>query len=194
MTSQPALKVEDIACGYGAADIFSGLSFTLAMGEILQVTGRNGSGKTTLLRLLAGTKSCEYGHVAWAQEARIAVLGHRNGIKAELSPLENLSLYAPDKKECAAALERLGLERAHHRKPCYMLSAGQQRKTALARVLLSGAAVWLLDEPFTALDDKARATVAELLAQHARRGGAAIVATHDRLDLDKSILRELVMS
>ncbi len=194
MTSQPLLTVEDLGHSYGAAEIFSAVSFVLAAGEILQVTGRNGSGKTTLLRLIAGTKSHDSGTVIWHDDANIAVLGHKNGIKGELSPLENLSLYAPDAKTCVEALSRLGLERAHHKKPCYMLSAGQQRKTALARVLLTGAAVWLLDEPFTALDDKAHETVTALLTEHARTGGAAVVATHDRLDLDKKILRELVMS
>ena len=194
MTNQPVLKVENLGHSYGAAEIFSSVSFTLAAGEILQVTGRNGSGKTTLLRLIAGTKSHDSGQVTRADDANIAVLGHKNGIKGELSPLENLSLYAADKKTRVEALERLGLESAHHKKPCYMLSAGQQRKTALARVLLANAKVWLLDEPFTALDARAHETVAALLTAHAKNGGAAIVATHDPLDLDKKILRELVMS
>ncbi|MBU6474582.1 MAG: heme ABC exporter ATP-binding protein CcmA [Alphaproteobacteria bacterium] len=194
MTSRYLLKVENLGHSYGAAQIFTRVSFSLAAGEVLQVTGRNGSGKTTLLRLLAGTKPRESGHVTWDEDATRAVLGHKNGIKAELSAIENLSLYAPDRRSCMEALELLGLERAHHKKPCYMLSAGQQRKTALARVMLAKANVWLLDEPFTALDARAHETVTELLARHAKNGGAAVVATHDRLDLDAFTLREMVMS
>ena len=188
------LTVKKLTHAYGASPLFAAISFDLAPGFVLQITGKNGSGKTTLLQLLAGIKICQTGSVRWHKETHPIYLGHKNAIKAELSPLENLGLYQPDRALCAQALEAMGLERLHHRRTCYMLSAGQQRKVALSRLILMEAKAWLLDEPFTALDDVTKARVAQYLEKHAKAGGCAVVATHERLDIDKFVLREMVMS
>jgi len=187
------LSVKNLTHAYGRSALFSGLTFDVTPGTILQVTGKNGSGKTTLLKLLSGIKMPQEGSIEWTEED-CAYLGHKNAIKTELSPLENLALYQPDTSACALALEDLGLEKLHHHRPCYRLSAGQQRRVALSRVILSNAKVWLLDEPFTALDDTAKAHLIRHLTRHANGGGSAVVATHERLDLEKSLLRELVMA
>lgn len=158
------------------------------------MTGRNGSGKTTMLQLLSGIKTPQEGSVVWRDDIECAYVGHKNAVKGELSPLENLTLYQSDTAACAKALKEMGLEKSHHNRACYKLSAGQQRKVALSRIILSDAKVWLLDEPFTALDEAAKACVVRHLESHANDGGSAIVATHERLDVNKSILREMALS
>ena len=188
------LKAKNLAHSYGPSPLFSALSFELAPGSVLQITGKNGSGKTTLLQLLAGIKTCQKGSVHWSEETPYIYIGHQNAIKTELSPLENLYLYQSITSVCAQALEAMGLERSHHHRPCYMLSAGQQRKVALSRLILTDARVRLLDEPFTALDDASKARVTKYLERHAQGGGCAVMAIHERLDIDKSVLRSLVMS
>lgn len=188
------LKVKKLTHTYGTAPLFSAVSFDLSPGCILQVTGKNGSGKSTLLQLLAGIKLYQTGSISWLQDVTRSYVGHKNAIKTELSPIENLALYQPDASIRIQALELMGLEKSHCRRPCYMLSAGQQRKVALSRLALIEAKVWLLDEPFTALDDAARLGLSKYLEKHAKAGGSAIVATHDRLDISGSILHELVMS
>lgn len=189
---EPYLTVKNLAHVYGRNILFSNISFDLPSGLILQVTGRNGSGKTTLLQLLSGLKAPQEGSISC--EVEVAYIGHKNAIKGELSPLENLSLYHPEVSACAKALKEMGLEKSHHRHPCYRLSAGQQRKVALSRIILSEAKVWLLDEPFTALDEEAKSCVVHHLESHAKAGGSAIVATHERLDVNKSVLREMALS
>ena len=191
---EPYLTVKELAHTYGRTTLFSNISFDLPAGVILQVTGRNGSGKTTLLQLLSGIKAPQEGSVDLAEDTGCAYIGHKNAVKGELSPLENLSLYQPDAAICAKTLEEMGLEKSHHNRPCYMLSAGQQRKVALSRIMLSEAKVWLLDEPFTALDDAAKACTIRHLENHASAGGSAVVATHERLDVSKSLLREMTLS
>ena len=191
---EPYLTVKELAYTYGRNALFSNISFEVPVGQILQVTGRNGSGKTTLLQLLSGLKTAQEGSVSRREEIGCAYIGHKNAIKGELTPLENLALYQPDAAACAKALDEMGLEKSHHNRPCYKLSAGQQRKVALSRVMLSNAKVWLLDEPFTALDDAAKACVVRHLESHIRAGGSAVVATHERLDVNKSILREMTLS
>lgn len=192
--SAPYLTVKELTHAYGDVPLFSALSFGLAQGVVMQVTGTNGSGKTTLLQLLAGLKSCQEGSVTWRDETPRLYIGHQNAIKVELSPLENLSLYQADSGRCAQALDAMGLGVSHHNCPCYMLSAGQQRKVALSRLMLSETKVWLLDEPFTALDEASRLRVSGYLEQHAKQGGSAIVATHEPLGIDAAVFCELVMA
>ncbi|MFH1158510.1 MAG: heme ABC exporter ATP-binding protein CcmA [Pseudomonadota bacterium] len=192
MTGQ-YVKIEKIAHAYGTRSLFSALSFDLPHGCILHVTGQNGSGKTTLIQLISGIKSCQEGTISRDETIRYAYVGHQNAVKGELSPLENLRLYHPSGDRCRQALEMMGLEPRHHLRPCHTLSAGQQRKVALSRIFLADARVWLLDEPFTALDEAAKDRVTRHLEDHARQGGSAIVAAHEPLKIQELLLKKLVI-
>lgn len=182
------LEALDLCCERHDSPLFSGLSLTVLPGELVQVTGGNGAGKTTLLRLLAGLTSPDSGEVRWQGEPLAAVretfhsqllwLGHQPGIKARLTARENLGFYHPANPD--AALRLLGLEGDEDR-PVGQLSAGQQRRVALARLWLSPAPLWILDEPFTAIDAAGVALLTRRLEQHAREGGAAILTTHQPL-------------
>lgn len=176
--------------------LFSGLSFEVNGGELLQVSGPNGSGKSSLLRILAGLAAPESGSVSWRDAAvdathagfaaDIRYLGHANGVKAELTARENLEF---DVRLCGAnapctlpaALAAVGLS-ALSETPARNMSAGQRRRLALARLLRSPAALWVLDEPFTSLDADGRRMVEQLLADHVRAGKVAVVAGHDRIE------------
>ncbi len=189
--------------------LFDELSFSLGPGELLQVEGCNGSGKTTLLRVLCGLKRPDGGAVLWCGEAidavfpdfaaQLAYVAHTPGLKESLTPLENLSMAAAlggprNGMAPEDALERLGLPEGHEELPCYKLSAGQRRRVALGRLLLSSARLWILDEPFTALDVSGRALVNKLLLEHAARGGMAIFTTHHTMDLEGASVRAVHLS
>src|SRR5262245_22844069 len=167
--------------------LFDNLDIDLAPGDVIELSGPNGSGKTTLLRCLAGLTGDFDGHVERAGALRY--VGHRGGLNPQLSPLENLQWYAAiegasaDDEVLSLLLARVGL-RGCELTPCQQLSAGQQRRARLARVGLNNAALWLLDEPLTALDDSGCSLVRELLTQHRAGGGAALCATHQSLQLD----------
>ncbi len=175
--------------------VFADLSFRLEPGGALVLIGRNGSGKTTLLRLIAGLMPRAAGDVLWSGEdaladlpshgLRLAYLGHQDALKLGLTAVENLALWARVGKEGRAvaiedALAAVGLEDLAHL-PARMLSAGQRRRVAIARLLVSGAVLWLLDEPTTALDTASVARLGGLAAAHRAAGGMVIAATH--LDL-----------
>jgi heme exporter protein A len=175
--------------------VFADLSFRLEPGGALVLIGRNGSGKTTLLRLVAGLMPRAAGEVLWAGEdaladlpshgQRLAYLGHQDALKLGLTAAENLALWARVERDTrAAAIEQalaaVGLEDLAHL-PARMLSAGQRRRVAIARLLVSGAVLWLLDEPTTALDTASVARLGGLAAAHRAAGGMVIAATH--LDL-----------
>jgi heme exporter protein A len=175
--------------------VFSELSFRLEPGSAVVLIGRNGSGKTTLLRLIAGLMPRAAGEVLWAGEdaladlpshgLRLAYLGHQDALKLGLTAAENLALWARiegDQRNAAIedALAAVGLEDLAHL-PARMLSAGQRRRVAIARLLVSGAVLWLLDEPTTALDTASVARLGGLAAAHRAAGGMVIAATH--LDL-----------
>ncbi len=176
-------------------------------GECLQITGPNGSGKTTLLRALCGLVPLEAGRVRWrgsdiridplAFRAELAYLGHDNGLKGDLTAAENLH-YAVglrrrvSRDEISAALERCGVP-ALRGVPVRRLSAGQRRRVALARVLLSEASLWLLDEPGANLDAAGGALVSELLSAHAGSGGVSLVATHHALELPAAARRSATL-
>ncbi len=173
------------------------LDFALAPGELLRVEGPNGSGKTSLLRVVAGLIEPDEGEVRWrgkpvrqqrqAYHAEVAWMGHRPGFKGDLTPPENLrfeaGLRAASRVTLETVFERLGLERLQ-RLPFRLLSAGQQRRVALARLVLSRARLWLLDEPFTNLDAAGREQVQELIAEHLAGGGLALAASHQELTVD----------
>jgi heme exporter protein A len=189
----PFLDVANLACRRGGRPVFDRLSFALGAGELLALTGRNGSGKTTLLRALALLVRPQAGTILWqgsdvqddpeTWRGTLAWLGHLDGLKADLTVCENL-LGAERLRGRPPADDRLDLAlvafdlNALAQRPVRILSAGQRRRTALARVMLSQAPLWLLDEPLNALDTPAQQAFRTVLQQHLAHGGLAIAATH----------------
>jgi heme exporter protein A len=195
---EPRLDVADLACRRGGRPVFDQLSFALGSGELLALTGRNGSGKTTLLRALALLVRPEAGAILWqgvnvqidpeTWRDRLAWLGHLDGLKGDLTVRENL-LGAerlrgrpPVDDRLDDALIAFDLNALVHR-PVRTLSAGQRRRTALARVMLTQAPLWLLDEPLNALDAPAQQAFRLVLQRHLDHGGLAIAATHGDLGI-----------
>lgn len=185
--------------------LFSELDFHIDAGEVLQIDGANGSGKTSLLRILCGLSFPTEGEVHWQHRSihrhrteyltHIDYLGHLHGIKVELTPLENLrvaqSLSNSDPSYSRhAALEFVGL-RGFEDVPCHTLSAGQRRRVALARLRLSQASFWVMDEPFTALDKHGIEIVQGLITEHAQRGGLTALTTHQAVALPGCTFKRL---
>ena len=187
-----SLLVTELACRRGGRRVFDSLSFSLDGGELLALTGHNGSGKTTLLRALAGLLPAEAGTILW--EGSLAWLAHLDGLKGDLRVRENLvvaeRLRGGDGSRIDAALATFDLAGFAGR-AVRSLSAGQRRRTALARVVASGATLWLLDEPLNALDAAAQAALRVALATHLASGGLAIAATHAPLDIPGTRTLEL---
>ena len=202
---QQMLSVRDLACTRAGRLVFLGLTFSAQAGQLVQVRGANGSGKSSLLRLLCGLLPPARGEVQWqgrpiaAQGVdytrQLAYLGHADGLRGELTLRENLdfSLHIagsrPDAAFCRAVMERLHLAGREHDQ-VRLLSQGQRRRLALARVLLSRRPLWLLDEPHAGLDADGEQVFETCLAEHAQGGGLAVVATHragsgDALDMDE---------
>lgn len=187
------LEVSNLACSRGDHRLFCGLSFSLKPGQIMQLQGGNGSGKTTLLRALCGFMMPDEGEVRWRNEnirhlgedycSEILYLGHLNAIKDELSAVENLCISAGlsgfvlKENDAIAALRHMGL-RGREALPAKVLSQGQRRRVALARLIVSDAKLWILDEPLTALDVGAVALIQELIAEHLENQGMVIFTTH----------------
>ena len=177
--------------------LFKDLEFSLQDGELLMIEGPNGSGKTSLLRGIAGLLDFEDGVVRWrgkpvrdnyqAFRADLAWFSHRVGFKGDLNLVENLAfeagLRATDDSRRDVVFNRLRLSELIAL-PFRSLSAGQQRRVALARMLLSRARLWIMDEPFTNLDKAGQSLVGELIGEHLGRGGNCIVASHQQLDVD----------
>lgn len=176
--------------------VFQPVDITLSAGELLIVTGDNGSGKTTLLRLLAGIIQPSSGTIRLTA-GRIAYLGHALAIKEDLSSLENLCFVrdfsGPTAISVEQALQLTGLNRVASR-PARTLSAGQRKRCALARLLLQPAELWLLDEPYSNLDQEGIDLVDRLLQQHIRNGGSAVVATHGQHRPDMPIQEVTVIA
>ena len=209
MRQAPKLEVTDLACERGDHRLFSGLNFTLSPGELMQVQGANGSGKTTLLRALCGFVQPVQGSVRWCEQdisewddayhAEMCYLGHLNAIKDELSALENLQMsaglagYAVNDQQAVTALRRMGLQRREHL-PVRVLSQGQRRRVALARLMIGDAHLWILDEPLTALDIGAVGLMQELIAEHLSKGGMTIFTTHQPLQVAGVQTRQLALS
>ncbi|MBV9832820.1 MAG: heme ABC exporter ATP-binding protein CcmA [Alphaproteobacteria bacterium] len=187
----PALHAENLACRRGGRLVFTGLGFGLEQGEALLLTGRNGSGKSSLLRLLALLTPRLRGSLTWtgievteqpdAWRQALAWLGHTDAVKSDLTVRESLSgaqiLRKGKPDSLDHALSRFDLTTIADR-PGRFLSAGQRRRAALARVMLSGAPIWLLDEPASGLDEPSRAALHFTLREHMKSGGLAVISTH----------------
>jgi heme exporter protein A len=192
------MEVVELACVRGERRLFQGLNFTQTAGELLYVHGPNGSGKTTLLRTLCGLALPEAGEVRWRgrnirrlgeeYHREMAYVGHLNGVKDELTAFENLRvtaqlLEAVDRETRAVeALQRLELSECAEL-PGKVLSQGQKRRLALARLLMVPRALWIMDEPFNALDVKAVAMIQDILIAHLDNGGMAILTTHQEVEI-----------
>ena len=194
--NHPLLQVDNFHCERDDRILFQGVNFTLDRGEILQVVGHNGCGKTTLLRSICGLSSYANGGVHWrgkplaevAADFRREVLfhGHLAGVKALLTPRENLlwfvDVYCQGGGDIDKALSEVGLF-GYEDVPCGNLSAGQLRRVALAKFLLSPSTLWVLDEPFTAIDVHGIAMLQSLLQQHLAKGGAVLLTSHQAIDV-----------
>lgn len=201
MSSVP-LEARELECVRDNVVLFADLSFQIEAGSITQIVGANGSGKTSLLRILTGLMPAESGQVLWygepiekqrwAYHTALTFLGHLPGIKSQLSPLENLAWLVPEASAEAhnAALSRMGLAGLED-SACYRLSAGQKRRVALARLYLQKTPLWILDEPFTALDKTGVDQIEALLLAHAKAGGMVLLTTHHALGIDANHVRQL---
>jgi len=196
-SAQRSLQAEGLHLWRGDVHVLRGLSFTLEAGNCLQVSGANGAGKTSLLRALAGLLPLESGTVNWcgldtrkdqhAFHGELAWLSHGTALKADLSAHENLRFSAGlrrtlDRGQIEAALARVGYASTDRRLARHM-SVGQQRRVALARVLLLECALWLLDEPTSNLDGHGQTLFGQMLDEHLQAGGLAVIATHQPLPL-----------
>ncbi len=184
--------------------LFSGLNFSLGEGQLMQIEGANGSGKTSLLRILAGLSRSSEGQVLWQGEdilkhrsvyfSQVAYLGHTLGVKSDLSPVENLKISLAlasipfDEKAVYQVLEQTGLA-GKEDMPARSLSAGQKQRVALARLLVCPAKLWIMDEPFTALDVSGVGLVRDLLQTHLQRGNMAVLTSHQAVDVQGDVVR-----
>ncbi|MFT5721602.1 MAG: heme exporter protein A [Motiliproteus sp.] len=197
----PLLEVKDLFCERDERVLFEGLCFALNPGEIVQIEGPNGSGKTTLLRILSGLYQAFEGSLLFRGQpidavrdeflAALLYFGHLPGVKATLTPEENLRWYCalhPHTRleGITAALANVGLF-GYEDVPCQALSAGQNRRVSLARLYLSDAPLWILDEPFTAIDKRGVARKEALIAAHAEQGGSVILTTHHLLGISDNV-------
>ena len=200
------LSAHSLSCVRGERRLFTQLSFTVAAGQWLHVRGENGAGKTSLLRLLAGLSQPAEGEVRWCDQAiqqaespyrkHLLFFGHHGAVKEDLSALENLSFTAAmdgaavSQPQALAALHRMGL-RGREDLPIRVLSAGQRRRVMLARLVIRNASLWVLDEPFTALDTKAVDLLTTLIKEHLASGGMAVLTSHQTMPLPDAVVVQL---
>lgn len=199
ISNSPTLRLEGLACSRGEKRLFSNFDLTLGAREAVQITGANGRGKTTLLRTVCGLQRPAAGSVLWRDldihedpdesAGEYLYLAHENALNPDLTPRENLAALARlqgdsgDDDAIERAMDKLGVAPLADR-PCGSLSAGQRRRSALARLPLSGALLWLLDEPAAALDTEARERLGVCIADHVKNGGTVLFTTHEPLRLD----------
>ena len=194
----PMLEARAVACARGERKLFSGLTFQVFAGECLHIRGENGVGKTSLLRLLTGLSLPESGEILWdaksiksdaeSYHSKLLFLGHRDALKEDLTALENLLMYAAvdgvslSDEEAFIALRRFGLK-GREDLPVNCLSAGQKKRVLMARMLTRRAQIWVLDEPFNALDTHAVQELKELIVEHLALNGLVILTSHQNLDI-----------
>lgn len=194
-TAIPLLELYNLGCERDERLLFSGLDLHLFPGDVVQIGGPNGAGKTTLLRALAGISTDYQGQIRYAGQALPEAtwefagdslyLGHLPGIKKALTPAENLDWYKAQSGAAVSigdALTAVGLY-GYEDTPCYQLSAGQLRRVALARLHLSKARIWILDEPFTAIDKSGVSQLEALIDRQCANGGLVILTSHQDLSL-----------
>lgn len=189
--------------------MFSDLNFAVQPGTFVQVTGPNGCGKTSLLRIICALLEPAEGEVNWRGKrigslgeeysTALTYLGHRNGLKDEFTAVENLRISSGlngkdlSTKAAISVLQQFGLG-GRERLPARLLSEGQRRRLALARLSISGTALWVLDEVLTSLDQAAVSLVRSLIADHLHNSGIAIVATHQELDMSASSFQRIELA
>ncbi len=200
------LEITNLACSRGDRQLFTGLNFSLKPGSLLYVEGRNGTGKSTLLRAICGLFLADSGEISWhgkstrslAEEytQEVLYLGHHNGIKEDLTGLENLHISTildgddVTQDQLWGALKKMGLK-GFEDLPTKVLSQGQKRRVALARLLLNSARLWILDEPFTALDVAAVDLLQSVISNHINNGGIVILTTHQGVALTSGQIQRL---
>ena len=199
--SKPILEVTNISLSRAQNLVVRDLSFSVSSGEIIQLSGSNGSGKTTILRALAGLMMPDNGRVARLGEKvgnttpssnSVIYIGHRHGLEENLSPLENLNFLSQIStpspvRDGVSVLGTLGLKTSMH-VPTARLSAGQKQRVSLARLLMFDAPLWLLDEPFTALDTSSKKQLEKMIDAHLDRKGAVVLATHQRFNCKSQVI------
>jgi len=196
LVNSSLLTVNDLRFERDDIAVINDACLTLDDGEILQIEGPNGSGKTTLLRILTTALQPSGGEILYQGQilsecrfdylSNILFLGHQSALKLTLTAEENLSWITselPGSVSVLNALERVGL-RGYSDIPCHSLSAGQQRRVALARLLLSNAKIWFLDEPFAALDGQGVQFVEQCMERHVNGGGAVMLTTHQPIGME----------
>jgi heme exporter protein A len=207
MTEKSAslLQGERLSCIRDDRILFENLDFTLAAGQVLLLEGKNGSGKTSLLRILCGLREPDDGRVLWCGEtindsryrADMAYVGHLDGIKKELTVLENLkvslALSGAGRYSVEQALDKVKLA-GYDAVLTQALSAGQKRRLSLARLLITRAVVWILDEPFTSLDKQGIALIQTVMIEHCANGGMIVLTSHHETDLPGIDLQRIQLS
>ena len=200
------LETTKLSCVRGDLRLFRDINLSLKPGELLYLHGHNGSGKTTLLRTLCGLVLQDEGEVLWKGESirslqeeftrEVLYLGHKNGIKGDLTGVENLRIgslldgFEISEQEAWDALEKIGLN-GHEELPTKVLSQGQQRRVALARLLVNKSPLWVLDEPFVALDKAAVELLQSVIRQHIENDGMVVLTTHQEVPLTSGQVKNL---
>lgn len=205
--AENGLSVVNLSCVRDDRNLFSGLSFSLNFGQLLYIEGRNGSGKTSLLRILTGIRLPDEGDVLWkgasivqlssAYHAEMSYVGHHDGIKKELTVEENLAmaraLGEPGHHTLDAALDKVRLA-GYQDVKAHNLSAGQKRRLSLARLLVTDAPLWILDEPFTSLDVDGITVIEKMIEEHIVAGGMSIMTSHHQLNLPPERVERINLS
>ena len=206
-SNNAALEAHALECIRDDRTLFSNLDFRVEPGSALVLEGRNGSGKTSLLRILCGIRLPDSGTVTWGERdidklgpdyhMHMAYVGHRDGMKLDLTPLENLAmaraLGMPNDISLEDALDLVDL-RGFEDVLTRNLSAGQQRRLALARLLVTDTTLWILDEPFTSLDVHGIQVIEELLDAHTSSGGMLAVTSHHAVNLKNTTVQRINLS